>query len=385
MLSVMAAGDHHFEEGERFDECRRVHTWIAEEVARRRPSVFVSTGDVFEGSSRPAERLAVADFAQAIAATCPVLFIKGNHDRRLDNTLFGRLSAPHPLVVEETAGVHVLGGVAVAAVAWPNRAVLAALTGRPIGGAQLDEVALDHVRDVLRRLGGQLATHAGPRLVAGHFMIDGASPGIGQPLRGHPLCVGLDDLTLPAAPLVLCGHIHAAQAWTRRGVEILYTGSPYATAWGDLCEKSIVWAAFDGPRLVEWYRIQTPAAHLVFLEGTWSPERGLAVEPPPAELLRGAEVRIRYHVPDEARVQAAAAAEGLAESLRSSGARVAEPEPRLIPTVKARVPDIATASTLAEMVERSWAARDIQIAEPQRSRILQRARELDTRPVQERS
>ena len=385
MLSVMAAGDHHFEEGERFDACRRVHAWIAEEVARRRPALFISTGDVFEGSSRPAERLAVADFAQAVAATCPVLFIKGNHDRRLDNSLFGRLRAPHPVVVEEAAGVHVLGGVAVAAVAWPNRAMLASLTGHPIGGAQLDAVALEHMRDVLRRLGEQLVAHPGPRIVAGHFMIEGAAPGVGQPLRGHALSLGLDDLTLPAAPLVLCGHIHAAQAWTRDGVEILYTGSPYATAWGDVGEKSIVWASFDGPRLMEWYRIRTPAAPLVFLEGTWSSERGLAIEAPPPDVLRGAEVRIRYHVPDQARTQARAAADALAESLRRSGARVAEPEPRLLPTVKARVPDIAAASTLAEMIEKSWAARDITLAEPQRSRILHRARELDTSPVHERT
>jgi DNA repair exonuclease SbcCD nuclease subunit len=385
MLSLMAAGDHHFEEGERFDECRRVHAWIAEEVARRRPSVFVSTGDVFEGSSRPAERLAVADFAQAIASTCPLLFIKGNHDRRLDNSLFSRLRAPHPVVVEEAAGVHVLGGVAIAAVAWPNRGMLAALTGRPIGGAQLDEVALEHMREVLHGLGEQLATHRGPRVVAGHFMIEGAIPGVGQPMRGHPLRVALDDLTLPAAPLVVCGHIHAAQEWTHHGAEILYTGSPYATAWGDLREKSIVWAAFDGPRLTEWYRIRTPAAPLVFLEGTWSSERGLAIEPPPADVLRGAQVRIRYHVPDEAKMQALAAADALAESLRRSGAHVAEPEPRLIPTVKARVPDITAASTLAEMIEKSWAARDVRIAEPQRSRLLSRARELDTSPVPDRT
>jgi DNA repair exonuclease SbcCD nuclease subunit len=336
---------------------------------------------VFEGSSRPAERLAVADFAQAVAQTCPVLFVKGNHDRRRDNTLFSRLRAPHHVVVEEAAGVHVVGGVAIGAVAWLNRAMLAALTGRPIGGAQLDEVALGHMRDVLHRLGEQLAAHPGPRLVAGHFMIEGASPGVGQPLRGHPLSVGLEDLAIPAAPLVLCGHIHAAQEWSRDGIEILYTGSPYATAWGDLSEKSIVWAAFDGPRLVEWYRIRTPAARLVFLEGTWSNERGLAIEAPPTAVLQGARVRIRYHVPDEARAHAGAAAAALAESLRRAGAHVADPEARLIPTVKARVPDIATASTLAEMLEKSWAAREVRIAEPQRGRILRRAQELETSPM----
>jgi len=374
IATVMASGDHHFQEGDRFDECKRIHRFVADEVERRRPALFLSAGDVFDRASTPTERLAAADFFAAVASVCPVVVVRGNHDRRLDCRIFDRIRAAHPVIVEEHAAVHVIAGIAVGAVAWPNRAAIAAMTGRPIGGAALDVVAHEQIVAVLGKLGEELARHEGPRVVVGHFMVDGAAPSIGQPLQGQPISVTAEDLVIPGAPLVICGHIHRGQEWRVGDVEIAYTGSPYRTSFGETDDKSVILASFDGPRLAGWSRIATPARRMILLDATWSDR--LDAEIPDG--IEDADVRLRYHVPDEQRGQAREAARDLVARLRTAGAHVPDPEERVIATARARAPRVAAASTLPDKIAASWEARGKTVAEPQRSRVLGLAAEIES-------
>lgn len=204
-MRVMATGDNHFDESKRFDECIRVHEWINEQVEQHRPHLFCLTGDIFERKSTPVERLAVAAFLLRLAEVCPVLMVRGNHDEDLE--IFEKLRGKHPIVIEQRAGVHrfkcagvdgIVEDLTVGAMAWPSIAHLRA--------SGVDERAA--LEGVLRGF-----ENDAPQLVVGHWMIDGSEASTGQPLIGHTLNVGLADLALTSAPLILAGHIHKAQAW----------------------------------------------------------------------------------------------------------------------------------------------------------------------------
>ena len=120
-------GDSHFDETSRFDECVRLHDWIAEDMKSRGVTGVVHTGDVYERRSTPRERAAVAQWVQRVTNFAELLIIRGNHDALGDLPLLSRLRTAHTLNVEEEAGVYEVSGVTVAAMAWPRKAeVLAA-------------------------------------------------------------------------------------------------------------------------------------------------------------------------------------------------------------------------------------------------------------------
>lgn len=272
-MRILASADHHFEaSGARWAECLRVHAWIAEQVEELQPDLFLSGGDVYERASTPIEREAVADWLRRIAEVCPIVVAKGNHEKGLDDLLLGRLETRHPVIVEEGVGVHLVAGAAVAVVAWPDLADLAAELP---AGASLADAARAHLQGVLRGLGQELAEHAGPRILLGHLQVSGSKVSTGQPLApGSEVDVALADVALAGADVSIFGHIHLPQDWEFDGSPIIYPGSPYRTSFGEAEEKSIVlldikhglrWG--DGSK---WSRIVTPAAPMILLEAEWT-------------------------------------------------------------------------------------------------------------------
>ncbi len=354
-MNIMASGDHHFDADSRFDECVRVHAWMVEAARERAIDLFVSCGDIFERNSCPEEREAVADWLTAMAATCPVIIAKGNHDRPLDAGFMRRLRSKHSIIVEEQAGVHIVAGAAVAAVAWPDRSRLLAAAGSMSAADDATRAAL---QAVLRGLGDELARHDGPRILAGHFMCDGAETSTGQPLLGQPIRVGLDDLALARAHLVLMGHIHKQQTFDCFGVPALYTGSPFRTTFGQLETKSVTLAEFDGQRLVSLEQIETPATRMVQLEDEWNGGRWAMFA---SHLgygdVRGAEVRLRLSMPSDEREAARAAATELEAHLLEQGAISVKREDQVITDKRARAPEVSAATTAADKLEAFWRAK----------------------------
>lgn len=383
-MKVLSSGDNHFDEGSRFDECVKVHAFMVETAQRERVDLFVCPGDIYERLSTPRERKAVAEWLAAMANVCPVVIAKGNHDRKLDLDLMRRISARHPIIVEEGAGVHYVAGAAVGVMAWPERATLAAAY-RELSPAELDQTAQDLLRNVLRGIGQQLEAHDGPRILAGHFMVDGSVTSVGQPLVGQSMNVGLSDLALANAPLVLVAHIHKPQAWKFGECEILYTGSPYRTAYGEVEEKSVVLAEYDGPKLVGWRRIPTPCAGMFLAQDEWGAEidgqrtwlgewDGLPDDPAD---LRGAEIRLRYRVPADMRDEAAAAAEMVRSDLLAHGAVNVKIDPQVIPTGKARAPEVAAARTLKDKLAALWKVRGNEPEPDRAERLIGKASEIE--------
>lgn len=375
-MLILASGDHHFDERSRFEECVRVHRWMVELARREKPALFLSGGDIYERASTPLEREAVAEWLTAMAEVCPVVISKGNHDRARDVELMRRLRTRHPVVVEERAGVHVVAGVAVGAIAWPEPAFL---TGR----AESSDAAATDLRaaltNILRGLGVQLAEHQGPRILLGHLMVDGSVTSTGQPLLGQPINVGLTDLALARAQLGIIGHIHNAQCFDVLGAPHWYPGSPFRTTFGQLETKLVLLAEFDerGRGLVGVHEIATPATPMIQLSGDWRPDHGLELtgaESAPA--LAGAEIRLRYEVAVEHRDAARADAQLQRERLLAAGAAYVKVEEVVAVETRARMPTVVAATRPSDKLQAYWAAKGFDPGE-RRAPLLEKFAELE--------
>lgn len=366
-MRLLATGDLHIRaSGQRSDECCRILDWIADRADALRPDVVLCPGDVYDTASTPMDRLIASTFFLRLADVCPVIIIRGNHDQVNDLQLLGKLKSKHPITVVETAAVVEAGGAAIACVAWPNRASIAAMLGRPLGGEAVDDVARDAMRDVFRGLRDQLRDFDGPRILAGHFQLSGSVTSTGQPLIGGELSLGLEDLASVEADVVIMSHIHKAQDWDA-GMPVVYCGSPFRTAFGETEPKSIVCAEWDGPRFVSWGRLETPARQMVLLNAQWEPtDAELQFSSEPIE--PGAEVRLRYTVERDHREQAAARAAELREELLANGASVVQLDPQVIAHSRARdgADAVAKATSLESKLQHYWELRgDVPPAERQ--------------------
>jgi DNA repair exonuclease SbcCD nuclease subunit len=377
-MMILASGDHHFDERSHFDECVRVHRWMVELARSEQPDVFLSGGDIYERASTPLEREAVAETLTSMAEVCPVVISKGNHDRARDVELMRRLRTRHPVIVEERAGVHVVAGVAVGAIAWPEPAFRTAR-------AESSDAAASDLRaslcNILRGLGVQLAEHDGPRVLLGHLMVDGSVTSTGQPLLGQPINVGLTDLALARAQLGIISHVHKAQAFDVLGAPHWYPGSPFRTTFGQLETKLVLLAEFDRRGLVGVHEVATPATPMVHVEDEWGVHNGEMCwlvgdigEVPDA---RGAEIRFRYRVANEHREAAKAEAEKWRDAWLREGAVSVKLEQEIVVETRARMPTVVAATRPSEKLEAYWAAKGFDPGE-RRALLLEKFAELES-------
>lgn len=383
-FSFIATGDNHFDEHRRADECMRIHDFITNEAHEREVDALLGAGDLYERASTARERQMAASWLKSAAANQTVVLAKGNHDRPLDCALFADLRTKHPVLVEEAAGIHYVGGAAILVVAWPNRASIAAMIGKPLSGSAIDAVAREHMRGVLCRFGEQLAQHPGPRILLMHAMADGALTSAGQPLIGSELNVPLEYIALAQADIAILAHVHKPQEWIINGMPIVYVGSPYRTAYGEIEEKSVVYAEFqwqmiDGERHLtfEWKRIPTPARQMLLLEcafemgaaNSFRDKSGGYIDADRIAETHGAEVRFAYSYHPDERAAAKRAAALLQTRMLEAGAADVKSVPRSKSASVARVAEIATAKTLREKAKLTWKARNVVLSDERRERL----------------
>ncbi|NUO50695.1 MAG: hypothetical protein HOV80_17735 [Polyangiaceae bacterium] len=403
-MIIGCVGDNHFDETHRFDECVRLHDWIADDGSRRGVELWLLAGDLFERKSTIRERLAAARFLQRLADTAPVLVIRGNHDVVGDLQIFSKIRARCTIFVDEGAGVHTLVAgprvlAHVACLSWPRkaevRAMLERVRGEPLAGEEAEAASALMLKNVLRGLGAQLGaaaeTRPAPRILLAHAMVRGSITSHGQPLVGCDFELGLEDLALVDADVAVLGHIHKPQewAWQCDGVTtpILYTGSPRRTAFGEIEEKGYV--ILDMPDegrndpatgLVGFRseRIPTPCSAMILVDAAWNPETrvfsfdgdGINMADPGwwQSVPMGAEMRFRYRVDSDQRDAARAAAEQWAD-LAGKIASVIKIEEVVQTTTRARVPEMAQAVTTAEQLDALWSAKGLVIEESRRDRL----------------
>lgn len=371
-MRILSSGDEHWCEHLRFAECIKVHDFMVETARTERADLYLCGGDVYDRLSTPTEREANSEFLLKMAELCPVLIAKGNHDRPQDVALMRKLRGKHPIIVEERAGIHRIGSAAIGAVAWPEPAYLMQhAASSDVGAAQVR----DALQAVLRWIGSQLDEHDGPRILLGHFMVDGSVLSTGQPLLGQPINVGLTDLALARAHLGVMGHIHKAQRFDVLGAPHWYTGSPFRTDFGQLEKKSVLFAEFDGARLVQTQEFETPCAPMVHVEASWDGDGfvggyQIAAEQP------GAEVRFRYKVAADQRTAASIAAAEWRDELLSMGVASVKLEPEVVTEKRARAPEVALARTAADKLEAQWASVKFDPG-ARRESLLAKARQLE--------
>lgn len=381
---IAIIADSHFDEHSRFEETVRIHTWIARDMAERGVDLVLHGGDLYERKSTPRERLAAAAWLTSVAELRPVVIMRGNHDAVGDLALLGKLDTRHPIIVEEGAAVHVVAGVAVGCLAWPRRSELLAQAESHASAEDAARVAL---QNVVRGLGLEMGEHAGPRVLLAHAMVRGSVTSTGQPLVGCDMELGIEDLDLASADLVALGHIHKAQEWdisTVAGLSrpVVYPGSPRRSNFGELEAKGYVVATFDGSRLVSVERVETPATSMIHVEANVQELAGywtlVADDAPEDDAVLGAEVRLRYHVDADRREAGQRLAAHRKTELERAGAVHVQVEEVVIPTTRARAPEVAAAPGLAEKLAAYWEARGTTPTEDRARELVRKATSLET-------
>jgi exonuclease SbcD len=365
--TVAVISDSHFCEHSRFQECIRLHDWIARDVAERNPHVILLGGDLYERASTPNERRAAFWWLGRMASIAPVVIVRGNHDAIHDCELLSSLRTGCGIIVEEACGVHVVAGVAIACLAWPRKGELVA---RAPG---VD--ASDALRAVLSGMRAQVEEHAGPRVLLAHAMVRGSVTSTGQPMVGCDMELGLEDLALAGADFVALGHIHKHQAWEHGGVPVVYPGSPRRTSFGESESKGYVVAEVERGE-ASWEFVEAPATLMVDVEAEWAGDaRGMVFHGNVPDV-QGSEVRFRYHVDSDKRDAARVAATKWADQFRAEGAVLVQVEEQVATTVRARAPEVAAARTTADKLEALWASRGFDPGE-RRPRIMGRLSEIE--------
>lgn len=388
-MRIALISDSHFVEGPRFDECLRVHDWIADDVGRRGVDLILHGGDVFDRRSSVRERAAVADWLQCLAMHAPVVIVRGNHDQPGDLELFQRLESYHPIRVLERPGVHTITGprgeweIGVAGLPWPSRAALAAHLGVD-SRELLEQGARQALEGVLLGLRQQLERIDGPRILLAHAQVVGAKTSTGQPLVGCDLEVTVGDLATAGADVIALGHVHRPQEWFGPAI---YAGSPYRTSFGEIEPKGYVLFELDPPLDVQprpdrfrFERVETPCTPMLLFEGRveqWPVGATLLADGSAHPVVRGAEIRFRYQTPADAREFARRAAEGMREHWLAEGAVRVELDEQVTTAVRARAPEVAQAPTIESKLRALWAARGEELGFDREVALVRGALELE--------
>lgn len=356
-MRIAVIADSHYDQHKRFEECIRLHNWIADDCARRGIDLFIHTGDLYERKSTPLERLAAAAWAQKMADQAPGVFVRGNHDALDDLPLLAQLDTANPITVVETAAVVEVAGALVACVAWPRKAELLAASGLDSHEAS-EGVAADLIRNVLRGLGDEMADHDGPKLLAMHAMVRDSVTSTGQPLVGCDFEIGIEDLALARADAYLLGHVHMRQHWLIGTAPCIYPGSPRRTNFGELEAKGYVLLDFDDAgKLVAWEFIEVPATPMLHVDDEWRDGEWLAGAHGLPSTCAGAELRFRYRVPGDQRAAARAAAEKWRDDWMAEGAVSVKLDEQVILEQRTRADAIPPQAPLAEKVAAYWTAK----------------------------
>lgn len=377
VIKIGLSGDMHVNVPKREEEAQRIAWWMGEDWRARGVHLIGIAGDLVDGPLSERQRAWLIRLIDFYASIAPVVLIDGNHEiaLALRNAVGGR-HGKYPVIVEDGAGVHVVdttaGQVAVPCVSFPKKARLLAAVGGVASNDQIDAIAGQALRDIFRGLGVRVRELGLPTVALVHGTIKGSKISADdQPDRPLGLDIPLADIGLISAGFYNVAHIHKAQHWTLPDGAVVATPScPFFSDYGEARhEKGYILAEIkpferpltssdpaawlgDWKNSLTWQRIPTPATPMLLVESEFKEvylheeqeEQWLLVSPSFSDLdgnVQGVDVRLRYRFPSEQRQAAKGAAEAVATTLREHGAVNVTLDPVLIPTVRARIPELA--------------------------------------------
>ncbi|MBZ0310226.1 MAG: exonuclease SbcCD subunit D [Anaerolineae bacterium] len=220
--------------------------------------IAIFAGDAFKSRNpNPTFQREFAYRVQDLAMICPVVLLVGNHDlptniRRASSIeIYNTLHVPNVYVGMEYEVLPVQtksGPVQVATAPYPVRAQL--LEGETdlhgLSISELDEMMQNILHQHLADLANQAAQSDAPRVLTGHFTIDGAKTGSEkQIMLGRDVAALLSSVANPVWDYVAMGHVHKYQNLTAGDPfkpAVVYSGSLERIDFGEEGdEKGFVW------------------------------------------------------------------------------------------------------------------------------------------------
>ena len=388
MIRIAHTGDLHVSEGPRLEDARKALSFIAADAAERGVDLFLVGGDMAGHASphrgTPAERLVLADFMQACAATAPVVVVRGNHDVADDLEIYGRLSAAHPIRIVNYPAILNVAGAHVYCLPYPSKSW--AMASGAVGGDLTEQKAgvETNLRALLAawRLDAEdCASRGVPTVGLFHLNVGGSVVGGGEVLIGREVELAphdLDELGLDAGCL---SHIHKAQRMAERWH---YAGSPFAQNHGEAKDPksyNLIELESGGARMTP---VPTPSRRLVTVRMEWGQDDGrwalIADDVPLAAELADADVRLIVQVPEDG-VDSCPFEKFEADILRD-GARSVKLERRILPKTRVRSEAITRAVTLGEQLDAYFESLASPPDAAQRARVLEKLGELHAEPVE---
>lgn len=332
--------------------------------------VGILSGDAFDHGLH-LHQPAVAALTQRLRAwadTTPIVILQGtfSHDTPGSLDIFKSLGGAYPIYVADRITQVALtpsgwkepenGGwrftpdtipdgarLLVSALPTVNQAILAATVGADASLGHYLEAVLAGWADVNRA-----AARSGiPTVVVSHGTVSGCTTEHGVPMAGLDHEFTLGSLFATEASAIMLGHIHKSQSWTHQGRTIAYAGSIARLHYGEDGEKG--WLQWEvATHAAQCTLRPTPARKTVDIVFDGTPD--LSMIEARARELRGADVRVRWSVPETER--ASVDTEAVCAALRAAGARDLKLEGTIVPIVTARAPGISTETSLAMQLKR---------------------------------
>lgn len=412
VIKVGLSADVHFNLPKRSEEAKRILWWMLEDWKARGVHLIGFAGDLADGPMTERDRAWLIEYIAACAEVAPTVVIEGNHDTALSlRNAVGRLKGKYPVIVEDKADVHVVetdaGPVAVPCVSFPSKAALLAAVGRPVSGEEADQIAGQALQDVFRGLGVKVQELGLPSIALVHGTISGSKIAEDQPDRPMGLSMPPAELALMGADLTVCGHVHLQQHFSFNSKDFVVPGSPFFADFGESAYKKGYilaefeqTAAYEGasvedaelvPRVsTRWQRVPTPAIPMLLLEAnyttegefvwlangafpmSWEIEGSFDV----GQIVKGADVRLRFNFASDQRKAAVEAATGIAGLLRVEGAVNVTLDPIQTPTTRSRIPALATTVRLEDKWKLYCTAIGLELSREREAVLLEMLHEL---------
>jgi exonuclease SbcD len=380
MVTIAHIADVHFDASSRWEEHLRICQWIVDHLAEVGPDIITLGGDVYERRPTPLESVAAARWVMDLADIAPVVVVYGNHDVAGCLDVLPYLRAAHPIQVASRPTTLRFPGIDLHCLPWPRRGDLLAAAEKAPTVEGASDAASEALRAILRGFAGERRPGM-PGALVGHVMVRGSVVSTGQPVApGTDFELGVEGLALARADAYLLGHIHMAQGWTTAdGAPVLYPGSPRRTTWGELEPKGFSVVTLGGGEVGVSQTI-TPTTPMLHVEGTFDGVDTIRVDHQPTSVA-GAEIRLRYNVPADARAAGRAAARVLRDWLIDDGASAVHIQERVLANVTARAPEVVRATSIADKLSAMWSARGEAPERTARMRTMLRTLEEGTHEV----